>query len=78
MLALVFSLMIEVSQLYHAPWIDASANALGGLVLGFGFVWSDLVCYLVGVGFGVFIERGVAQLRRAGTELDPHDGDGPE
>lgn len=56
--AIVFSYGIEISQLYHASWIDAlRANPLGGLILGFGFLWSDLVCYLVGVGFGFVIER---------------------
>jgi len=56
--ALAFSYCIEISQLYHAPWIDAiRANRLGGLVLGFGFLWSDLVCYTVGVGFGVVMEK---------------------
>ena len=49
-LALVFSYLIEISQLYHAPWIDAiRSTALGGLVLGFGFLWSDILCYTVGV-----------------------------
>jgi len=56
--ALAFSYCIEISQLYHAPWIDAlRANRLGGLVLGFGFLWSDMVCYTVGVGFGVMMEK---------------------
>ena len=56
--ALAFSYLIEISQLYHAPWIDAlRANWLGGLILGFGFLWSDLVCYTVGIGFGVVMER---------------------
>jgi hypothetical protein len=46
MLALGFSVCIEVSQLYHTPWLDAIRNMpLGGLILGFTFVWSDLVCY---------------------------------
>jgi len=46
-LALAFA--VEVSQLYHAPWIDSiRSTTLGGLVLGFGFLWTDLVCYLVG------------------------------
>ena len=58
LVALVFSYCIEISQLYHAPWIDAvRANRLGGLVLGFGFLWSDLVCYAVGIGFGVLMEK---------------------
>ena len=57
LLAMSFSVLIEVSQLYHAPWIDSiRSTTLGGLVLGFGFVWSDLACYAVGVGIGVLIE----------------------
>ena len=56
-LALGFCVMIEISQLYHAPWIDAiRSTRLGGLILGFGFLWSDLVCYFVGVSVGVFLE----------------------
>lgn len=61
-MALAFSYGIELSQLYHAPWIDAlRANKLGGLILGFGFLWSDLICYTVGVGFGYIIETVVEQ-----------------
>ncbi|MVM41828.1 DUF2809 domain-containing protein [Spirosoma sp. HMF3257] len=53
----LFSLSIEISQLYHAPWIDnVRATRLGGLILGFTFVWSDLLCYSVGVGIGLFAE----------------------
>lgn len=56
--ALAFSFAIEISQLYHAPWIDSlRAYPLGGLVLGFGFLWSDLVCYTAGVGFGYVMEK---------------------
>ncbi len=41
--ALVVSYSIEGSQLYHAPWIDALRHTrVGGLVLGFGFLWSDV------------------------------------
>jgi glycopeptide antibiotics resistance protein len=57
-LALAFCFLIEFSQLYHAPWIDnIRSNRLGGLVLGFGFLWSDLVCYLLGIGLGYFIDE---------------------
>lgn len=56
--AIIFSYSIEISQLYHAPWIDAIRNTtLGALVLGFGFLWSDLVCYTVGVITGAIIDR---------------------
>lgn len=52
--ALAFSVLIEFSQIYHAPWIDAiRAYPLGHLVLGSGFAWGDMVCYAVGVAVGV-------------------------
>jgi hypothetical protein len=67
LLALGFSVVIEVSQLYHAPWIDSiRRTTLGGLALGYGFVWSDLACYAVGVGLGVVIEM-----------ITPHDCPAP-
>lgn len=57
--ALAFSFGIEFSQLYHAPWADAvRATKLGGLVLGFGFKTSDLVCYTVGISMGAAIDFG--------------------
>jgi hypothetical protein len=60
-LSLSFSVLIEVSRLYHAPWIDSLRHTtLGGLVLGYGFLWSDLACYAVGVGIGVLTEERLA------------------
>ena len=56
--ALIFCFSIEFSQLYHAPWIDQIRNTrFGGLVLGFGFLWSDLGCYLVGVFLSMWSEQ---------------------
>jgi len=44
----------EVSQLYHAPWIDAvRQTGVGGLILGYGFLWSDFLCYLAGIALGM-------------------------
>ena len=61
--ALIFCFLIELSQLYHAPWIDQIRNnRLGGLVLGFGFLWSDLVCYLVGVFGSYWVDDSVSKL----------------
>ena len=57
-MALAFAFFIEVSQLYQAPWINAIRQTLlGGLVLGYGFLWSDLLCYTVGVAIGALIEH---------------------
>ncbi len=60
---MAFAVAIDLSQLYHAPWIDSiRQTTIGGLILGFGFLWSDLACYALGVGLGVAIEtlwRGI-------------------
>lgn len=56
--ALGFAFAIELSQLCQADWINAIRDTrLGGLVLGFGFKWSDLLCYSLGCGLGVGYER---------------------
>ena len=56
--ALTFCYLIEFSQLYHAEWIDTiRQNRLGGLILGFGFLWSDLVAYFVGILVGFYLEK---------------------
>jgi hypothetical protein len=64
--ALLISYGVEVSQLYHASWIDSVRNTrLGALVLGYGFLWSDIVCYTAGVALCLAIER-LAEGRRNG------------
>ncbi|WP_246582924.1 DUF2809 domain-containing protein [Clostridium simiarum] len=56
--AISFSYLIEISQLYHKPWIDAiRRTALGGLVLGYGFLWSDILCYTIGVAIGIILDK---------------------
>jgi hypothetical protein len=55
--AFVISALVEFSQLYHAPWIDAlRGTPLGALALGNEFVATDLACYAVGVFLGMLIE----------------------
>ncbi len=57
LIALIFCYFIEITQLYHSPWIDElRRNRLAALILGRGFLWSDLVCYTVGVAFGLASE----------------------
>ena len=54
---------IEGSQLCHAPWIDTIRHTrLGALVLGYGFLWSDIICYTVGAALCGGLER-VADMR---------------
>ena len=55
--AITFSFGIEFSQLYQADWINQlRGNRFGALVLGAGFLWSDLICYTVGVFIGAIGE----------------------
>jgi hypothetical protein len=57
-LALGLCVAIELSQLVHTPWLDAiRATTLGRLVLGSGFLWSDLACYAVGALLGAALDR---------------------
>ena len=64
-ISLVLAFAVEVSQLYHSPWIDGiRSTTLGGLVLGFGFLWSDLVCYLVGIAAGALAELTIRRWRK--------------
>lgn len=58
LLAIGSCFLIEFSQLYQANWINQIRNyKLGGLVLGFGFLWSDLVSYTIGGFLGYTIEK---------------------
>jgi hypothetical protein len=55
---LIVSYGVEVSQLHHAPWIDTIRDSrIGGLVLGYGFLWSDIVCYTAGVAICLVLEH---------------------
>ncbi len=57
LVSLCFCYTIELSQMYHASWIDSiRRTTLGGLILGFGFLWSDILCYTVGIGIGIIID----------------------
>lgn len=55
--AYAFCVAIELSQLYHAPAIDAvRATLLGRLVLGSDFDPRDLAAYAVGVAGAVVLD----------------------
>ena len=63
LLALTFAWGVEISQLYHAPWLEAiRATIPGRLVLGTTFNWPDLIAYAVGIALGALMEW---QLRRS-------------
>jgi hypothetical protein len=51
---------VELSQLSEAGWlVTLRSTRLGALVLGKGFLWSDLACYTVGVGLAAAVDGGL-------------------
>ncbi len=63
--AVAISFSVEFSQLYQAPWIIAIRQTLPGkLILGSGFLKSDLLCYIAGIAVGVISEIPTWLLRR--------------
>lgn len=57
-IALIFSFGIEISQLYQANWINSiRKTTIGGLVLGHGFLWMDLISYTIGIIIAVIIDK---------------------
>ena len=72
-LAGAVSCLVEFSQLYHAPWIDAARRTWPGrLALGDTFAWGDIAAYLVGVASGAAAEWAVGRARgRSRAESAP-------
>ena len=55
---IVFCWTIEVSQAFHTPTLDAFRNTtFGGLLLGHGFLWSDIIAYTTGVANAYFVDK---------------------
>jgi hypothetical protein len=52
----VLGVLDECSQLLQYKWIVAARQTyIGRLMLGVGFLWSDLVCYAIGVLLALII-----------------------
>ena len=67
--AAVISLAVELSQIYHAEWIDAIRRTLfGRLVLGSGFDWIDLVAYAAGTILAAIMDRWFLERSGQATE----------
>lgn len=57
--SIAFSVIIESSKFLHPAWLDILRdNPLGRLVFGYVFSWGNLVCYVLGIGLGLSVERG--------------------
>lgn len=66
-IALTICYCIEMSQLWQGGWINNIRQTLPGkLILGQGFLWSDLVAYLVGITAAYCIETLWFQRHKTG------------
>ena len=74
-IALLFSFAVELSQLYQAEWINSIRQTrAGGLILGYGFLWSDMICYAAGISIGIMIERIFFQFKFRASDRDKKTG----
>lgn len=63
-IALIFSFAIEISQLYQYDWINTiRKTTIGGLVLGHGFLWMDLISYTIGIIIAVIIDKALSHAK---------------
>ncbi|WP_227013641.1 ribosomal maturation YjgA family protein [Paenibacillus psychroresistens] len=62
LISLGFCYAIECSQLYQADWVNRiRSTLLGGLILGRGFLYVDLVRYCEGAIGAYLIDRSLVQ-----------------
>ncbi len=72
--ALLFSFGIEFSQFSHATWLmDMRSTRLGALILGHGFLFSDLICYTVGITIALFVDYHLVRRFTSGIKLFSED-----
>ena len=57
LLSLLFCFGIEILQLVQIDWLIAiRKTTLGHYILGQGFLWSDLICYVIGTLLAFLID----------------------
>jgi hypothetical protein len=62
--ALIFCYVIEISQLNQSDWLNQlRRTTLGGLILGFGFLWSDFLMYTLGIIVAAWIDKKVVKFK---------------
>jgi hypothetical protein len=72
--AYVICVLIELQQLITwSPLRRLREETPLDILLGHGFLWSDLVCYAVGVGLGLAVANGAELL--LGTRVEAGDQD---
>ena len=69
LIAGAMALAVELSQLLDAAWInELRQNSFVALLIGKGFLWSDLAAYLVGILLAALIELFIRRVAHARPE----------
>ena len=56
--ALAIACLVEFSQLWHTPWLEALRHTqLGALAIGGSFSWGDIGCYAAGIALGALLNK---------------------
>jgi hypothetical protein len=73
-IAYVVCVLIELQQLITwSPLRRLREETPLDILLGHGFLWSDLVCYAVGVGLGLAVANGAELLLGTRVEIGDRD-----
>ena len=57
-LTLLFTYAVEISELFESYWPEIlRSTRLGRLIMGYGFQWTDIAAYTVGVTVGLVVDR---------------------
>jgi Protein of unknown function (DUF2809) len=68
LVAYILCVLIELQQLITwKPLLRLREETPADILLGHGFLWSDLACYAVGVAIGVLLAVGVSAVTKKPT-----------
>ncbi|PUZ24807.1 DUF2809 domain-containing protein [Chitinophaga parva] len=55
---LIFAYLVEISQYFHlVKWLGWEHSRLANVVLGNFFTWNDMVCYTLGIGVVLLVNK---------------------
>ena len=68
--AIVVAYLIEISQLFHPAWLQALRSyKIIGLIIGYGFLWSDIIAYTLGITLGAIIDWTYDRVKGSGHTI---------
>lgn len=71
LVAACMAVSVELSQLWHTPWLDGFRQTrLGVLLIGRFFAWADIAAYLAGIALAAAADRLLSRLKGAPRDID--------